>query len=77
MRRLSLLIALVPTFAAAQPAPKTKPLPAKCERPGARDIVGTTKPGLRKLGELPPAKPIYTVVRQIDGCPTPVSVRQR
>jgi hypothetical protein len=76
MRRLSLLIALVPTLAAAQPAPKTKPQSAKCERPGARDIAGTTKPGFRKLGELPPAKPIYTVVRQIEGCPIPVSVRQ-
>jgi hypothetical protein len=76
MHCLPLLIALVPTLAAAQPA-KPKPPLAKCERPSARQVSGAVKPGLHKLGELPSAKPIYTVVREIDGCPTPVSVRPR
>jgi hypothetical protein len=86
MRRLSLLITLVPAFAAAQPA-KPKPPFAKCERVSARQVSGAVepgtnkpdlhKPGLHKLGDLPPAKPIYTVVREVDGCPTPVSVSLR
>jgi hypothetical protein len=76
MRRLSLLLALLPTLAAAQPAKPKAPL-ATCERPSARQVSGAVKPGLHKLGELPTAKPIYTVVREVDGCPTPVSVRAR
>jgi hypothetical protein len=76
MRRLSLLLALLPTLAAAQPT-KPKPPLATCERPSARQVSGAVKPGLHKLGDLPPAKPIYTVVREFDGCPTPVSVRAR
>jgi hypothetical protein len=77
MRCFPLLIALVPTLAAAQPTKPKPPLVDRCERPSTRQVSGAVKPGLHKLGELPPAKPIYTVVREIDGCPTPVSVRRR
>ena len=27
------------------------------------------QPGVRKLGELPPAKHLYAVLRQVEGCP--------
>ncbi|MEH3159206.1 MAG: hypothetical protein PGN08_09940, partial [Sphingomonas taxi] len=46
-----------------------------CVRPELQQAAGTPKGGVRKLGEMPPAKPIYTVLREIDGCPTPVAVR--
>ncbi|WP_156340289.1 hypothetical protein [Sphingomonas sp. Leaf17] len=31
--------------------------------------------GMHKLGDLPPAAQIQTVWRQVDGCPTPVVLR--
>ncbi len=78
MRYLILCAALLPAIAAAQPATKsTKPPKAKCEAPGVRQVDGVQRPGLHKLGDLPPAKPIYTVLREIDGCPKPVSVPVR
>lgn len=83
MRYLILCAALLPSLAIAQAVQKatpkvaphvTKPAKARCERPGARQVTSAERPGIRKLGELPPAQPIYTVVREVDGCPIPVSV---
>ncbi|GAA0665725.1 hypothetical protein FHT00_000876 [Sphingomonas insulae] len=80
---------LLPALAGAQPHPAPNPIPRsnmpvhgkaadpKCERPLARHVGDVPPPGIRKLGEMPPAKPIYTVLREIDGCPKPVSVPAR
>jgi hypothetical protein len=81
MRYLLLLASLVPAAAIAQ-KPSTSPTQAKlkltkCERPGVRRVDGGPRAGVRKLGEMPPAKPIYTVLREVDGCPKPVSVQRR
>lgn len=85
MRYLPLLALFLSAAApAAEPsAPVMRPIDpvtqrARCERPDAR-FIATVKPetGVRKLGEMPPAQPIYTVVRAIDGCPRPVAVRSR
>ncbi len=86
MRYLSLFAILLPTAAAATPGPN--PIPKsntpvigktdeRCPRVASRRVGDVPPPGARKLGEMPPAKPIYTVVREIDGCPMPVSVRPR
>jgi hypothetical protein len=77
MRYLLLLASLVPAVAIAQ-TPPTGPTEAKlkltkCERPGVRRVDGDPRAGVRK----PPAKPIYTVLREVDGCPKPVSVQRR
>lgn len=77
MSVMMLLIALVPAVTLGQPSPKPKPPASRCEQPQVRRIAGATTPGLHKLGDLPPAKPIYTVLRQVDGCPRPVSVPPR
>lgn len=86
MRYLILCAALLPGLAEAQAMPKPHPnvapklatsSKAKCEAPAAREVAGAFQPGIHKLGEMPPAQPIYTVLREIDGCPKPVSVGAR
>ncbi len=86
MRYLPLFAILLPPAAAATPGPN--PIPKsntpvigktdeRCPRVASRRVGDVPPPGARKLGEMPPAKPIYTVVHEIDGCPMPVSVRPR
>ena len=82
MRYLPLLAILLPGLANAQvdPHPGTKTpvigqTVERCQRVTDRRVADAPAPGARRLNEMPPAKPIYTVVREIDGCPIPVSVR--
>ncbi len=81
MRYLPLLALLLPSMTPAQ-TPRAAPhangsavRQQPCVRPELQQAAGTPTAGVRKLGEMPPAKPIYTVLREIDGCPTPVAVR--
>lgn len=68
---LILILALLGTDATAARSPSAKP----CVKVDAELIRrDAPKPTLRKLGELPPAKPFYTVLREIDGCPQNVVV---
>ena len=77
MRVLLPIILLAAPPALAQSAKPAKPLPRQCERPQASQVgFGTPKAKPRKLGEMPPAKPFYTVLREIDGCPQNVAVRE-
>jgi hypothetical protein len=39
-----------------------------------RQVAAPQLQGPRKLGDMPPAKAFYTVLREIDGCPQPVNV---
>ena len=86
MRYLPLLAVVLPTAALAQPVPHPVPQTntpvigktnERCPRVASRRVGDVPPPGARKLGEMPAAKSIYTVVREIDGCPIPVSVRPR
>ena len=84
MRHLPLLAVLLPAAALAKPGaipPSNTPVIHKgrpdCVLPGARRVGDLPPPAARKLGDMPPATPIYTVVREIDGCPIPASVRRR
>ena len=85
MRYLPLLAALLPTAAIAESAPippsnmpvLSRPADAsKCVAPRSLRIGNRPAPQLRKLGEMPDAKPIYTVLNEVDGCPKPVSVKR-
>lgn len=87
MRYVMLLSMLLPgaAMAATDPAARISPSAAKArskpqcvDRPELRQA-DARRPsvGMHKLGDLPPAHAIYTVVRQIDGCPVPVSVPAR
>lgn len=80
MRRLLLtatpLIAAL-LGAAASDARSTPRQPAStCVKPSARAVDGAKTIGPRKLGEMPPAKQYLAVVREIDGCPRPVVLRE-
>ncbi len=81
-------VALLATSATAQTARPAKPggapgaatarvaKPADCQ-PTAGIVAyrgGEIAP--RKLGDLPPASEIYAVYNEVDGCPTPVVVRE-
>lgn len=49
----------------------------RCTNAGASQVRATgSKSGIHKLGEMPPAKQILTVLREIDGCSQPVVLRQ-
>lgn len=84
MRYVPLVAILLPAAALAQSGaipPTNTPVVGKgkpdCVPPGARRVGDVPPPAARKLGDMPPATPIYTVVREIDGCPIPVSVGRR
>jgi len=81
MRFLPLLTMLLPVAVhAGPPSQPTDQASAKlrdCVRPSVRQVATRDRPGIRKLGELPPAKPIYTVIREVEGCPVPVAVTRR
>lgn len=66
MRKLLLFVALPAVAATAQP---TKVEPARCkpgaDRAGSREAV-IARP--RPLNEMPDARPVLTVYRQVDGC---------
>lgn len=71
---LILFLALLGADAPTPRSPSAKP----CVKVDAEHIRrDASTPTLRKLGELPPAKPFYTVLRQIDGCPQNVVVPAR
>jgi hypothetical protein len=76
MRTLILLAALsLPAAADARPALATRD--GKPCTPSATLVGGgAQKPGVRKLGELPPASQILTVYRTVDKCPEPIVLRR-
>lgn len=48
-----------------------------CDRPSSRVIgANSREAGIHKLGDMPPAKQYLTVLREIDGCPEPVVLRE-
>ncbi len=76
MRTLVLLAALaLPTAADARP-----PLAIRDGKPcmPTAALVGgePQNPGIRKLGDLPPAAQILTVYHTVDNCPEPVVLRR-
>ena len=76
MRALLTLALLVTAPAVAQTTRPAVALPKACAGAYASQVdLATPKAKLRKLGELPPARPFYTVLREIDGCPQKVAVR--
>ena len=82
MRYVILLSMMLPATALPEsdPSPKARSSASKaqCTRPELKQAEGKAPTvGLHKLGDLPPARALYTVVRQIDGCPIPVSVPAR
>ncbi|MGR6327663.1 hypothetical protein ACU5AX_01215 [Sphingomonas sp. XXL09] len=77
MRVLLPLVLLVAPPALAQSAKPAKPPPRQCERPQASQVGSRTpKAKPRKLGEMPMAQAFYAVLREIDGCPQNVAVRE-
>ena len=82
MRSLLLLSMMLPAAAVAGSDLKKTARPptdtAQCSRPDLRRVDGRApKAGVHKLGEMPPARALYAVVREIDGCPIPVGVPAR
>ena len=73
---MSMVFTLTLLAAVAQTGQPAKPVENKrCSKPGVEMTrIDTPRATPRKLGEMPPAKPFYTVVREIDGCPQNVSV---
>lgn len=65
---LTSVLALMPQD--TRPAIKTR-----CEQPRARYVAGKQSARPRKLNEMPMAQPMLTVVREIDGCPLPIVLR--
>lgn len=85
MRYLPLIALLLPTAAPAQTLqnqPFNMPIMGKaadnprCTTPENRRISNKDKFYAGKLGEMPNAKPIYTVLNTVDGCPKPISVKR-
>ena len=59
--------------------PKHKSIDAKtaCEKPPSTMVDRSGKQaGVRKLGDMPPAKQYLTALREVDGCPKPVVLRE-
>ncbi len=81
MRHVVLLSMLLPAAALAAPqairSNQPPPREARCERANVRQVAAPQLQGPRKLGDMPPAKAFYTVLREIDGCPQPVNVPAR
>jgi hypothetical protein len=77
MRTLLLILALAmitpPTMALADPAPQT---PQRRCATAAPTLVAQGKAELKRLGDLPPANHMLALWRQVDGCPTPVVLRE-
>ena len=48
-----------------------------CRRPDLHPADAINKGKFNRLGELPPAQLVLTVVREVDGCQEPVIVGQR
>ncbi len=85
MRYLPLIALLLPAAAPAQTLRiepfnmpvLNEPLDAtRCIAPERRRVGNQPAPRARKLGDMPDAKPIYTVLNKVDGCPKPVSVKR-
>ena len=79
MRCLTLLLLVLPSALPARALPETGmpvigTVPRECAGPHAKRVGDRPPPRARKLGEMPPAQPIYTVLRKVDGCPIPVKV---
>jgi hypothetical protein len=71
MRSALTVLAALPLLAATKPAP-AKP----CPRP-QMDRADARQPArMQKLGEMPPGKQILGLFREVDGCPTPIVVRE-
>ena len=60
---------------AGAPTPRTAK-PADCQPTAGIVTYRGGDVGPRKLGDLPPASQIYAVYNEVDGCPTPVVVRE-
>lgn len=67
---IALLVAAGPALA-AEPTPDPKPKPCP---PGAPRLTTDTggRVGPRRLGDLPPANHILTVLKSVEGCPVAV-----
>jgi hypothetical protein len=48
-----------------------------CRNPEPRAAAGDTKAGIHPLGAEPPARHLYAVAREIDGCDKPVVIAER
>lgn len=77
MRRAILFAAVVLPLSSADAQLRLVGKDGKPCAPGAT-MVGAAagKPGVRKLGEMPPASQILTVYRTVDRCPVPVVLRR-
>ena len=77
MRNLILFAALVMPLSAADARSNVSARDGKPCTPTAT-LVGAepTRPGVRKLGEMPAAAQILTVYRTVDKCPEPVVLRR-
>ena len=64
-------MSLILLVLAATATPGAKP----CRRPGADRVDARQPARARKLGEMPPARQVLGVFRTVDGCPTPIVVR--
>lgn len=76
MRTLILLTALTLPLSATTAQQRVMTRDGKPCTPSATLVADkAAKPGVRKLGELPPAAQILTVYRTVDKCPVPVVLR--
>lgn len=68
-----IILAALPSVAAERPTPA--PL-KQCAQPQPEQIEARHPIGMRKLGEIAPAKQLLGVYRSVDGCPNPIVVRE-
>ena len=78
MRLLTLALLVLPLGVASAEAQRVVEPAVKASCRGGPVVAAETGPAtgvIRKMGDLPPAAQIQTVWRQVDGCPTPVVLR--
>lgn len=68
---MMLLLSLAAAATATPPIARNAP----CRQPGTERAATRGSVRIRPLGEMPPARQVLAVYRSIDGCPTPVVVR--
>lgn len=71
---MSVLLSLI--LAATAPHDATARIAPICATPGQRQVDAPGKARPKRLDELPPAETYLTVLRESDGCITPVKARE-
>jgi len=69
---MSLLVALALSAATTNAPPPAKPI---CPVSRIQQADAQQPPRIARLGDMPPAREIIAVLRTVDGCETPIVVR--